>query len=127
MRRSVIAGIAAALATSGIAAPVPVRITGNTNADGELLKDIMQNVTNFGAAFDCPAPSLIQTSVISPSRIPASADYRAPSDHAGYEEWKANFCGKTESFLISFWPDPAGGSFIKIAYPYPDGAPHGGR
>ena len=127
MRNLSIAAVAVALATSSSATPVPIHITGTSNADGELLQDIVQNVTNFGAAFDCPAPSTIRTSIISPSRIPASAEYRVPSPDAGYEEWKADFCGQTEAFLISFWPDPNGGSFIKISYPYPDGAPHGGR
>ncbi|GAA3904888.1 hypothetical protein GCM10022276_24370 [Sphingomonas limnosediminicola] len=127
MRRILMTAVAVALASSAGTAGVPVRVVGHSNADGELLKDILQNVTYFGAAFDCPAPSVIQTSVISPSRVPRSADYRVDSDQAGYEDWKANFCGKTEDFLIAFWPDPNGGSFIKVTYPYPDGAPHGGR
>jgi len=110
-----------------MATPVPVRIVGNTNADGELLQDIMQNVVNFGGAFDCPAPSLIQASVIPPGRIPASADYRAASSQASYEEWKANYCGRSETLLITYWPDPNGGTFIKLIYPYPEDAPHGGR
>ena len=70
---------------------------------------------------------LLAAIVLGGFSVPASADYRAPSQNAGYEEWKANFCGKTENFFISYWPDPNGGSFLKVTYPYPDGAPRGGR
>jgi hypothetical protein len=127
MRNILIAAASAALASTAVAAPVPVRLTGMSQADEALRKDILQNVTMFGVAFDCPAPSEVQTSIITAARIPSAANYRAPSDKASYEEWKANFCGRTESFLISFWPDPNGGSFLNVTYPYPEGAPRGGR
>jgi len=125
MHKLIIGALAAAVATTALGAPVGVRVTGASQADGELLKDILQNVTMFGDAFNCPAPSVVEMSIIPASRIPASADYRASSEHAAYEEWDANFCGKTEPFFISFWPDPKGGSFINVIYPYPDAAPRG--
>jgi len=125
MRNTILLAAAAALASSAAAAPVQVRVTGTTNADSVLMKDILQHVALFGAAFNCPAPSAVQTSVIAPSRIATSAEYRAPSDHAFYEEWKADFCGKQQDFFITHWPDPNGGSFLKVSYPYPAGAPHG--
>jgi hypothetical protein len=124
MRTIIFAAVAATLASPVLAAPVQVRVTGTTNADGVLIHDILQHVTLFGGAFNCPAPSTVQTSVIPAARIPASAEYRSPSDEAFYEEWRADFCGTQRDFFISHWPDPNGGSFLKVSYPYPDGAPH---
>jgi hypothetical protein len=127
MQKLILIAVAVALASSAGAAPTQVRVSGTSNADGTLIHDIVQHITLFGAAFHCPAPSSIEPSVISRSSIPASADYRVESDQAGYEDWKADFCGKTEEFLVTYWPDPNGGSFLKVTHPYPIGAPHGGR
>src|SRR5690242_2907549 len=124
MRNSIFCAAAVALAWPAIAEPVQVRVTGTSNADGVLIRDILQHIALFGPAFNCPAPSLVQASVIPSSRIPASADYRGPTDQASYEEWKADFCGKQQDFFITHWPDQNGGSFLKVTFPYPDGAPH---
>ena len=105
------------------AAGVPVHLTGNTAADDALQADILQNITNFGDAFDCPAPSKVRASTLNAAMISSSAPYRAPSLRASYEEWDATFCGKTYRFFVSFWPDPQGGSFLSVQYPYPAGAP----
>ena len=112
-----------ATAPSPSFAAVPVRLTGNTAADSTLQRDIVQTITYYGAAFDCAAPNEIRASILNSAMIPSDADYRAPSLRASYEEWDATFCGKTHRFLVSYWPDPQGGSFLKVTYPYPEGAP----
>lgn len=48
---------------------------------------------------------------------------RKESLRTAYEEWDADFCGKTHRFFVTYWPDPAGGSFLSVGYPYPPGAP----
>ena len=114
--------VLALLAAAGpLSAGVPVRVTGNTGADDLLTKDIVQTIANFGDTFDCPAPSEIRTSQLNASMVPSGL--RKPSLRAAYEEWDADFCGKTERFFIIYWPDPAGGSFLTVTYPYPAGAP----
>lgn len=106
-----------------LSARVPVELTGNTAADDALQNDILQNIANFGPAFDCAAPSKVRASILNASMISSDAPYRAPSLNASYEEWDAMFCGKTYRFFVSFWPDPQGGSFLSVRYPYPAGAP----
>ena len=127
MHELMLTGFAVGLASSAGAAPVQVQVTGTSNADGTLIQDIVRHIALFGPAFKCSAPSSLEPSVIPRSSIPASADYKADSDLAGYEDWKADFCGKTAEFLVTYWPDPNGGSFLKVTYPYPTGAPHGGQ
>lgn len=106
-----------------VTAGVAVELTGNTAADNTLQRDILQNITFYGAAFQCPAPTRVRASMLNASMIPSDADYRAPSLKASYEEWDATFCGKTYRFFVKFWPDPQGGSFLSVTYPYPAGAP----
>ena len=110
------------IATSApLAAGVPVHLTGNSAADDTLQKDILQTITYHGAAFNCPAPSEVRATMLNASMIPSSL--RQPSLGASYEEWDATFCGKAHRFFVSFWPDPQGGSFLSVTYPYPAGAP----
>lgn len=104
-------------------AGVPVLVTGQSTADAVLQRDIVQTINYYGVAFDCPAPSSIRASVLNAAMIPSDADYRAPSLRASYEQWNAIFCGKNHRFLVRFWPDPKGGSFLVVTYPYPPGAP----
>ncbi|WP_309602002.1 hypothetical protein, partial [Sphingomonas sp.] len=114
--------VLALLAAAGpLSAGVPVRVTGNTGADDLLTKDIVQTITYFGDTFDCPAPSEIRTSQLNASMVPSGL--RKAALRAAYEEWDADFCGKTERFFITYWPDPAGGSFLSVTYPYPATAP----
>ena len=116
-----IAGLALAAGSPPLHAAVPVRLTGHTGADDVLQKDIVQTVANYGAAFGCPAPTEIRTSMLNASMVPDSL--RKPSLVTAYEEWDADFCGKTHRFFVSYWPDPEGGSFLSVSYPYPVGAP----
>lgn len=102
-------------------AAVPVRLTGNSAADEVLQKDILQTITYYGTAFNCPAPSEVRANMLNSSMIPSSL--RKPSLRASYEEWDAIFCGKTYRFFVTFWPDPQGGSFLGVTHPYPPGAP----
>lgn len=111
------AGMAAAPSGAG----VPVRPTGHSAANKILQKDILQTITYYGAAFDCPAPTAVKASMLNSSMI--SSSLRKPSLNTSYEEWDAIFCGKTYRFFVSFWPDPQGGSFLSVQYPYPPGAP----
>lgn len=115
--------LAFSLATMALpaAAAVPVHITGNTTADDVLIKDIVQTITYYGDAFHCASPSDIRVSMLNSSMIPAAL--RKPSLNTSYEEWDAIFCGKTHAFFVTHWPDPAGGSFLAVTYPYPVGAP----
>ena len=113
--------LAAVFAPAPLSAAVPVQLTGNSAADDTLQKDILQTVTYYGAAFNCPAPSSVRASMLNSSMVPPSL--RKPSLKASYEEWDAVFCGKTYRFFVSFWPDPEGGSFLAVSYPYPPGAP----
>ena len=124
MRRFMVIVAAAALGSSASAALAQVHLTGRSAADDQLQHDIVQQVSLLGGT-ECEAPSEIRASVIHPSRIPSTAEYRAPSDNASYEEWDANFCGKLSPVLVTFWPDPNGGSFIVVTYPYPEDAPRG--
>ena len=105
-----ILAVSALAISTPLAAGVPVELTGNSAADDALQNDILQNITNFGAAFDCAAPSTVRASVLNAAMISLGAPYRAPSLRASYEEWDAIFCGKTYRFFVSFWPDPQGGS-----------------
>jgi hypothetical protein len=125
MRRRVLTVIAALLSASATASSVQVRITGTTRANKVLVADVLRHISVFGPKFNCLAPTTIETSAIAPWRIATSAAYRAPSEHAFYEEWIADFCGSSQNFLVSYWPDPNGGSFLKVTYPYPAAAPHG--
>ena len=104
-----------------LTAGVPVHLTGNSAADDTLQKDILQTITHYGAAFNCPAPSNVRANMLNSSMVPPSL--RKPSLRASYEEWDAIFCGKTYRFFVTFWPDPQGGSFLSVTYPYPPGAP----
>lgn len=113
----------ALIAPARLLAAVPVELTGNTAADDTLRRDIVQTITYYGSAFDCPAPSKVRASTLNAAMISSDAPYRAPSLNADYEEWDATFCGKTYRFFVSFWPDPQGGSFLSVQYPYPAGAP----
>lgn len=121
--RIVLLALSALATTTSVSAGVPVELTGHTAADDALQNDILQNITNFGLAFDCAAPSKVRASVLNAAMISSNAPYHAPSLRASYEEWDAIFCGKTYRFFVSFWPDPQGGSFLSVTYPYPAGAP----
>lgn len=110
---------------TAIASPaaVPVRLTGHTGADAVLQKDIVQQITYFGLAFDCPAPTEIRASALNASMIAPGSSFAINAPNVAYEKWDAEFCGKTERFFVAFWPDPAGGSFLSVTHPYPAGAP----
>jgi hypothetical protein len=86
-----------------------------------LQKDILQTITLYGAVFDCPAPSAVRASELNSSAVPSSL--RKEALNTSYEEWDATFCSKTARFFVTFWPDPKGGSFLSVQYPYPAGAP----
>jgi hypothetical protein len=115
--------ISAFAISAAASAGVQVVLAGETGADNTLQHDILQSITYYGAAFQCPAPSRVRTSILNASMIPSDANYRAPSLKASYEEWDATFCGKSYRFFVSFWPDPQGGSFLSVTYPYPASAP----
>lgn len=113
--------LAALAVVAPLPAAVPVHLTGNSAADETLRKDIVQTITYFGSALDCPAPSEIRATMLNSSMIPSSL--RKPSLNTAYEQWEATFCGKKHKFFVSFWPDPAGGSFLSVQHPYPANAP----
>lgn len=111
----------AAVLAAPVSAGVPVELTGHSAADTVLQKDILQTITYYGAAFDCAAPSKVRAIMLNAAKVPAPL--RKPSLNASYEEWRATFCGKEYRFFVAFWPDPAGGSFLSVDYPYPAVAP----
>ena len=76
MFRSLVATLAL-LASASAAEPVQVHVTGATQADGQLLQDILRQVALYGVAFNCPAPSDVHIGVIAASRVPLAAEYRA--------------------------------------------------
>ena len=119
----VMLAVAAGAVSAPLAAGVPVELTGNTGADDVLQKDILQTITYYGAAFGCPAPSKVRASVLNAAMVPTDASYAMHSLRAAYEEWDAVFCGKGYRFFVSYAPDPNGGSFLAVQYPYPAGAP----
>ena len=102
-------------------AQVAVHLTGHSAADDTLQNDIVKTIALYGAAFDCPAPSEITASMLNSSMIPTSL--RKPSLNTSYERWDATFCAKRYSFFVTFYPDPNGGSFLGVQYPYPPNAP----
>jgi hypothetical protein len=107
------------LAPVANATPAPVRVTGNTTANDELLHDTLNNLTQFAPTFDCDRISTVDTHVFPPDSIPRYASYRVDRDKVSYERWTANFCGKFVKFMVIYITDPEGGTFIKIEYPYP--------
>jgi len=119
---SLVALSASAMSAAAFAA-VPVQLAGHTAANDTLQHDIIQTITQYGGAFDCPAPSRVRASMLNAAMISSDAGYAAPSISASYEEWDATFCGKAHRFFVKFWPDPQGGSFLSVEYPYPPGAP----
>ena len=119
----VMLAMAAGALSAPLAAGVPVELTGNSGADNVLQKDILQTITYYGAAFGCPAPSKVRASALNAAMVPSDASYAMHSLRAAYEEWDAVFCGKSYRFFVSYAPDPNGGSFLSVQYPYPAGAP----
>jgi hypothetical protein len=110
-----------ALMPAPLVAQVPVHLTGHSAADDTLQNDIVKTIALYGDAFHCPAPSEITASMLNSSMIPSSL--RKPSLNTSYEHWDATFCAKHYSFFVTFFPDPNGGSFLSVAYPYPTTAP----
>jgi hypothetical protein len=110
-----------ALTPGPLSAQVPVRLTGHSAADDTLQTDIVKTIALYGGAFHCPPPSEITASMLNSSMIPSSL--RKPSLSASYEHWDATFCTKHYSFFVTFFPDPNGGSFLSVSYPYPTNAP----
>lgn len=102
----------------------PVRFIGNSTAHGELRRDVLELVIAFGET-DCPMPSEIRTGILNPSRVSPNASYYSPVPNTIYERWDAKFCGKMERFLVKLAPDPKGGTFVGLEYPYPPDAPSG--
>jgi hypothetical protein len=102
----------------------PIRFIGTTTARGELRNDVVQLIVPFGGA-DCPMPSEVRTGILNSSMISPNASYYSPALGTTYERWDARFCGKVERFLIKFLPDPQGGTFLSLEYPYPADAPSG--
>jgi len=99
--------------------PAAVRVTGNTTANDELLRDTLNNLTNFAPSFGCDRISTVDTHVFPPDTIPRYASYRVNGDKVIYERWTANFCGKFVKFMVIYISDPNGGTYISIGYPYP--------
>lgn len=102
----------------------PIKFTGTTSAQGELRRDVLQLIVPFGGA-DCPMPSEIRTGMLNASMISPNASYYSPALGTTYERWDVKFCRKVERFLIKFLPDPQGGTFLSLVYPYPADAPSG--
>ncbi len=105
------------------AEPVAVHLGGRTAADDELQTGILKTIALYGAAFGCAAPSQVKVAPLNASAISPNASFYSPALGSAYEEWDATFCGKTHRFLVTFAPDPKGGSFLSVAYPYPGDAP----
>lgn len=104
------------------AAAAPIKFIGTTTAHGELRKDVLQLILPFGGS-DCPMPSETQTVILNASMISPNASFYSPGLGTTYEKWDVKFCGKMKSFLVKFLPDPQGGTFLSIGYPYPADAP----
>ena len=114
---------AATLAGSAAnAAPVPIQYAGNSGAEGELLQDIVQNLVNYGAIFDCASPTTLKATALDPRLHPSNTGLSSSEENAPLEEWEADYCGEKQRFSVRYWPDPNGGTFISID-PYRDGAP----
>jgi hypothetical protein len=105
------------------ATPAPVSVTGNTTADGELLRDTLVYLTQFAPSFGCDRITSVDTYVLPPDTIRAKASFRMHDNQATYERWQVTVCGKVERFLIIYSPDPQGGTIFAINYPYPQDAP----
>jgi hypothetical protein len=110
-----------ALTSAPLSAQVPVHLTGYSAADEALLNDIVKTIALYGDAFHCPAPSEIAASMLNSSMIPQPL--RKPSLNTSYEHWDVTFCTKHYDFFVTFFPDPKGGSFLAVEYPYPASAP----
>lgn len=106
------------------AAAEPIKFIGTTSAHGELRRDVLQLIVPFGGA-DCPMPSEIRTGMLNASMISPNASFYSPALGTTYERWEVKFCGKIERFLVKFLPDPQGGTFLSVGYPYPADAPSG--
>jgi hypothetical protein len=123
--RLLIALVVVGTGTSALAAErsVPVAMSGRTAASGELRHDILKTIALYGTAFGCPAPSEVRIEPLNSSMVSPNASYHSKLLGTSYEEWDARFCGETYRFLVKFAPDPEGGSFLSVTYPYPSDAP----
>ena len=52
------------------ATPAPVRVTGNTTANDELLHDTLDQLTNFAPSFGCDRITSVDTHVLPPAFVP---------------------------------------------------------
>ncbi len=125
---SKLANLLLATLAAGFSMPVtaaePIKFLGTTGAHGELRRDALRLIVPFGG-YECPSPSEIRTAILNSSMISRNASYYSPVLGTVYERWEAKFCGKTERFMVKFIPDPKGGTFVVVDYPYPAGAPTG--
>ncbi len=111
------------LATAAPAHADQVRFTGQTTADGLLIRDALQNILRFAyATRQCTTLTAVEANVLD-AYEPQDPMYRVGSGQITYESWSATLCGETIKFLISFWPSVEGGTMFGIGYPYPPDAP----
>lgn len=110
----------------GVAAPAladQVHFTGQTRANGVLIKDILQNILRYSSVAEkCSSLTDVEATVLSGYQ-PADTRYRVGQGVIIYERWTATLCGKKVNFLISFWPVSGGGSDFALGIPYPSDAP----
>lgn len=96
-----------------------IRFTGQTTANELLIKDTLQNIARFGDALDCTNLNTVEAKVMPTDYVPSEPSMVRSEPGTIYEHWTADFCGKNEEFLISFWPSEAGGTMFGIGYPFP--------
>ena len=118
--RAIFALLAIGVPCFALATPAPVRVTGNTGANGELLHDTLDQLTQFAPSFGCDRITSVDTHVLPPALVPPRASFKVKGDQpASYESWKVSVCGKIKRFMIIYVTDPQGGTNIDILYPYP--------
>ncbi len=86
-------------------------VTGQTTANEELVRDVLNLLTQYESIFDktnCQSRKLLSIEL---------KDSHANNGKEIKELWIIDRCGRTINYEVSFIADPRGGTFIHIIYP----------
>jgi hypothetical protein len=120
--------VALVLTAMGVLIGPPVeaetfRFTGTTTVDMTVAKDALRVVQQIGSAkLDCGVIQSVEVEVLPSTYAPSNTDNYAGSAKETYERWTVTLCGKTEPFLLGFWPASDGGVMFHVGYPFPPDA-----
>jgi hypothetical protein len=92
-------------------------MVGTTTVDNTLARDVMRQVMLIAdAQLNCADVQLIEPKILppyKPSRVEAEGSAKTT-----YQRWTITLCGKKVRFLVALWPSPAGGTMLRVQYPF---------